>query len=419
MANEMLNLVNRSQKPPKSQAHIQSRSKEFPDNVFKEYYEELPEIGSNSLNSDGTARQLRQKKKVKCKLCSSRITKNSFSQHMRNIHLPDETCGSCNKEFPASKILGHRRQCGKIKGEDSSPKIIANSGTNSPGLVVVEARSANEMLLTLSTHMSAGVGDLEAGPGGSEAEPVGSEAGPGGLESETRDSEYILGHSGKLKVNSQTAETMELAEAASGAGPGRSVDATRRLESSAAAAVGLKAAVGISAGIAGSLSTINGSSEIAAGVSETTEEKEEGSAAGINCFQTKIPIKDVVEITIRVESKVYILMVSKRKPFKKAMKKMAARLGKEVGLNLKLFSKIIQKPPKIPIFPIQYTSFPRRVQQLILNIISFPNGKINGCLEATFYSVWLTTNKSTPPCFPTPLLVNYPSSGPAHTPLLS
>ena len=55
MANEMLNLVNRSQKPPKSQAHIQSRGKELPDNVFKEYYEELPEIGSNSLNSDGTA----------------------------------------------------------------------------------------------------------------------------------------------------------------------------------------------------------------------------------------------------------------------------------------------------------------------------------------------------------------------------
>ena len=53
----------------------------------------------------------------------------------------------------------------------------------------------------------------------------------------------------------------------------------------------------------------------------------------------------MVEITMKVESKSFILMVSRKKCVRKAMRKMAARLGKEVILLLLLIMLVLQSSP--------------------------------------------------------------------------
>jgi len=50
--------------------------------------------------------------KVKCKLCGKVYrTCRSFVSHMTNIHLPDETCPGCGKEFRPNHLFRHQQQC--------------------------------------------------------------------------------------------------------------------------------------------------------------------------------------------------------------------------------------------------------------------------------------------------------------------
>ena len=49
---------------------------------------------------------------VSCNLCDGKsVSYVNFTKHMRNYHLPDETCYKCLKDFPAHTILGHTRAC--------------------------------------------------------------------------------------------------------------------------------------------------------------------------------------------------------------------------------------------------------------------------------------------------------------------
>ena len=39
------------------------------------------------------------------------MNRESFSNHMRKLHLPDEVCSFCKVEFPASTIKTHQITC--------------------------------------------------------------------------------------------------------------------------------------------------------------------------------------------------------------------------------------------------------------------------------------------------------------------
>lgn len=127
MAEEMLKSLNKSVKRQRYPNPFKRRGREFPNNVFKEYYVDSPEISFKWPNSNDTPSKNIY---VTCKLCDRRLSKNKFCTHMRKMHLPDEICSSCGKEFPASKILGHRRKCGsdtyRMKGEDISPRKLGH-----------------------------------------------------------------------------------------------------------------------------------------------------------------------------------------------------------------------------------------------------------------------------------------------------
>ena len=65
---------------------------------------------------------------VSCNLCMDRrMFLTNFAEHMRNYHLPDETCAKCGKDFAARNIWAHKRSCrGATEAavDDSSDKVI-------------------------------------------------------------------------------------------------------------------------------------------------------------------------------------------------------------------------------------------------------------------------------------------------------
>jgi len=81
--------------------------------LFAEYYRDLPTNSTSGLLDYDT-------RKVQCLVenCGSQVSYKSFSNHMKQMHLPDEECSYCGIEFPATKIKSHQQDCGKRREEN-------------------------------------------------------------------------------------------------------------------------------------------------------------------------------------------------------------------------------------------------------------------------------------------------------------
>jgi len=58
--------------------------------------------------------KLGEGEKVKCKLCEKTYSSKSFGCHMRTMHLPDETCPGCGKDFRPNQLFRHQQQCAEF-----------------------------------------------------------------------------------------------------------------------------------------------------------------------------------------------------------------------------------------------------------------------------------------------------------------
>ena len=61
---------------------------------------------------------------VICNICGAISTRKNFSRHMKDKHLPEETCSTCDGEFPARIINKHKRTC---KSSQSKVVVTANN----------------------------------------------------------------------------------------------------------------------------------------------------------------------------------------------------------------------------------------------------------------------------------------------------
>ena len=89
-----------------------------PDELIKPPVSNEEEATVNLKTKSDTAGALKEfcirleSGKVECKLCGKAYsTYRSFGTHMTNIHLPDETCPGCGKEFRPNQLFRHQQQC--------------------------------------------------------------------------------------------------------------------------------------------------------------------------------------------------------------------------------------------------------------------------------------------------------------------
>jgi len=77
--------------------------------IFASFYTDDETIDpERRMNPDGT---LNKNRRISCNLCSQLVIFGTFAKHMRNLHLPDETCSKCGVDFPSGKILAHFKIC--------------------------------------------------------------------------------------------------------------------------------------------------------------------------------------------------------------------------------------------------------------------------------------------------------------------
>ena len=79
---------------------------------FAKYCKELPMDEKDGYQSYNSWR-------VECLIenCGAQMSRGRFSTHMRKLHLPDEVCINCGREFPASTIKTHQSSC-KVENMD-------------------------------------------------------------------------------------------------------------------------------------------------------------------------------------------------------------------------------------------------------------------------------------------------------------
>ena len=79
---------------------------------FAKYCKELPMDEKQGYQSYSSCR-------VECLIenCGAQMSRGRFSTHMRKLHLPDEVCINCGREFPASTIKTHQSSC-KVENMD-------------------------------------------------------------------------------------------------------------------------------------------------------------------------------------------------------------------------------------------------------------------------------------------------------------
>jgi hypothetical protein len=287
MAYEMLSSLKESQNQTKA---VGSKGGKGYSSIFLEYISDSSEIDSNRFNEEGKLNRFR---KVKCKLCNSSVVSwANFSTHMRNFHLPEEMCQSCGENFQARDILNHRKKCSggeELITEESEPLGIKGSLKKSHNEVVVsdEANAIDHDNHAMISNEHKYPPEVASAVGrGSGATSFGSEAQKGSSESTDSIGKLLddTPETDKVKANKCNKNIPTLAESKDPAEEG-------------------------------------GSEAV----------KMDSEAVEKDLKAVPVEIKATVGIRMICGEKAYSLIVPRKKPFKSAMKKMATRLGQQVG----------------------------------------------------------------------------------------
>ena len=294
MAHEMLSSLKESQNKTKP---VASNAGKGYSSIFQEYISDSSEIDSNRFNEEGKLNRFR---KVKCNLCNSTVVSwANFSTHMRNFHLPEEMCQSCGVNFPARDILNHRRKCSRgeeLHTEESEPLGHKGSLKKSQNEVFVsdEASAIDDHNHAMSSNEHKYQPEVSIAVGGGSGAPsFGSEALKGSSES-TDSIRKLLDdtlETDKVEANNGNKNIPTLAESKDPVLKGSNAE--------------------------------EGGSEAVTMDSEALEKDLKA-----------VPVEIMATVGIRMifGDKAYSLIVPRKKPIKSAMKKMATRLGQQVGL---------------------------------------------------------------------------------------
>ena len=83
---------------------------------YRQFFTELPDFQGRST--------------VNCNLCKKDCSRNNFSRHMKEQHLPEEQSEVCGKEIAAIDTGKHRRLCGGLEKVPSSDMSLTTDSVN-------------------------------------------------------------------------------------------------------------------------------------------------------------------------------------------------------------------------------------------------------------------------------------------------